>query len=413
MIWLNWLIFLILIAGHTEFQVMLINRVHSQRLQRNVLRHLEHLHELFILAFPPWLIWFAGFHGPRLLSGGRWSAVDSFWATIFGICGLGFLSQVNCAIRWNTRRTPATVSPKSSQVFDIADRLGEMPVGSGAGAFLARLPGNQVFETEFVHKELQLPRLPAVWDGLSILQLTDWHLHGSPDRRFYEEIVREAERLNPDLIVFTGDLLDDMACLDWLPRTLGRLKAPLGQFSILGNHDWLLAPPTIRKRMEEIGWRDVGSHSLTIFHRDRPLVIGGTERPWMGQHPDFAATDDSTFRLLLSHTPDNFSWAQKNGVDLMLSGHNHGGQIVLPVIGPMYTPSLYGVRYSSGAWHQNGTLLYVSRGISGGHPIRYNCRPEVSLLTLRSVRAEAKATAQQGDHVVPAQSPLARNAGES
>ena len=91
MIWLNVLIFLIAVAGHTEVQVMLINRVHSQRMQQNMLRHLEHLHEVFILIFPPLLVWFAGVRGPALLAGGTWTNVPAGWWAVFVICGLGFI----------------------------------------------------------------------------------------------------------------------------------------------------------------------------------------------------------------------------------------------------------------------------------------------------------------------------------
>ena len=119
---------------------------------------------------------------------------------------------------------------------------------------------------ELAEKQFHLPALPAVWDGLTILHLTDWHFHGCPERRYFEEVIREAELLAPDLICFTGDLLDDMDCLDWLPQTLGRLQARLGQFYILGNHDWRLGPPPIRRKMQEIGWQDVAGRMLTISH---------------------------------------------------------------------------------------------------------------------------------------------------
>ena len=385
MLWLNLLIFAAAIAGHTEVQVMLLNRVHSQRVQRNVLRHLEHLHELLILAFPVLLVAFAGFFGPRLLIDGAWRNLPAGWAILFGICGLGFLSLFRCMIRWQLRRQPEVLTREASQVIDMADRLEEKPAGTGMKAMLARLPGNDVFRVEFIEKEFHLPSLPPAWDGLTILQLTDWHLFGSPDRPFYEEVAREIEQLTPDLICFTGDLMDNMKCLDWLPGLFGGLKAPLGKFFILGNHDWLLNPPKIRRMMQDLGWRDIASHSAVIQHQGLPLLIAGTERPWMGQHPDLEIAPEGAFKLLLSHTPDHFRWAQQQGVDLMLSGHNHGGQIILPVIGPMYTPSLYGVRYSGGSWYEEGTLLYVSRGLAGGHPVRYNCLPEVTMLTLRAL----------------------------
>jgi predicted MPP superfamily phosphohydrolase len=122
---------------------------------------------------------------------------------------------------------------------------------------------------------------------------------------------------------------------------------------------------------------------MAVEHRGRRLVLGGTEVPWMGTHPDFSSAPDA-FRLLLSHTPDHLEWARQQQADLMLSGHNHGGQVVLPVIGPVYSPSRFGVQYAAGAFWSEPTLLYVSRGVSGRHPLRWNCRPEVTKLVLRA-----------------------------
>jgi uncharacterized protein len=90
------------------------------------------------------------------------------------------------------------------------------------------------------------------------------------------------------------------------------------------------------------------------------------------------------FRLLLSHTPDQFPWARSNNFDLMLAGHNHGGQIRLPYLGALITPSLYGFRYAGGVYFEPPTLLHVSRGLAGIHPIRLNCPPELALLVLKS-----------------------------
>ncbi|MCA9072699.1 MAG: metallophosphoesterase, partial [Planctomycetaceae bacterium] len=383
--------------GHTEVQVMLINRVHSQRLQRNVLRHLEQVHQLLILVFPPLLIWFAGFRGPALLTGGDWQSLSPAWQLGFALCGVGFVSQVACAIRWQTHKDPSVLTRGPSRIVDFAEELGEPPRGTGLSGLLARLPGNQVFQVEWTETQFRLPNLPEVWHGLTILHLTDWHIHGTPNRAFFEAVTREVEKQTPDLIFFTGDLMDDLECLDWLPQTLGRLKAPLGKYYILGNHDWLLDPPAIRRMMNDLGWRDVASHTHAIEYQGLPMVIGGTERPWMGQHPDFEATPESAFRVLLSHTPDNFGWAKDQGIDVMLSGHNHGGQIILPIIGPMYTPSFYGVRYSAGCWYEDGTLMYVSRGLSGEQPVRINCRPEITLHTFFSTKTnvENAGTTQQ------------------
>ncbi len=89
------------------------------------------------------------------------------------------------------------------------------------------------------------------------------------------------------------------------------------------------------------------------------------------------------FRILLSHSPDLFYKAQGWGVDLMLSGHNHGGQIRLPLVGPVFMPSRYSRRFDRGFFRQNGTLMYVNEGVGGKHPVRYGCPPEVSRMVLR------------------------------
>jgi predicted MPP superfamily phosphohydrolase len=105
----------------------------------------------------------------------------------------------------------------------------------------------------------------------------------------------------------------------------------------------------------------------------------------MGRHPSFDAVPDDIFRRLLSHTPDNLSWARRQGVDLMLAGHNHGGQVLLPAIGPVYSPSVNGCRYSSGVFSSDPTLMFVGRGLSGKHPLRIGATPEVSRLVLKAL----------------------------
>ena len=82
--------------------------------------------------------------------------------------------------------------------------------------------------------------------------------------------------------------------------------------------------------------------------------------------------------LLVSHTPDNIGWARRNGCRLMLSGHNHGGQIRVPVFGSLFVPSRYSRRYDMGTFHEPPTVLHVNRGLSGKEAIRFRCRPQVT-----------------------------------
>ena len=221
---------------------------------------------------------------------------------------------------------------------------------------------------------------------MRILHLSDWHFEGTITREYFERVSEIAAYETVDLVLFTGDLLDNPSCLEWLPTTLGRFSAPLGCWYILGNHDWYLDADEARRQLNALGWRDATSGIHSIPYRGGQLCLAGDETPWMGQAPEFplrlAANSLTTpeFRILLSHTPDNIERARRQGVDLMLSGHNHGGQVILPVIGPVYSPSLSGCRYTGGAFWRSPTLLHVSRGLSGRHPLRWHCRPEITVL---------------------------------
>ena len=383
MLWLNLLLMLVLVAGHTELLVALVNRAHARPIGCGVLRQLRHFHDVLVPVFPIVLVLFVGVWGPGVLRGGRWSDLSLVWQIYLGLCLAGAAGLLVSAGRWLFRRLPAMQLSNHTQVVDVARELGFRPLGSGPFRFLTRVPGNEVFQLEVSEKVYRLPNLPVDCDGLSILHLSDLHFIGTLDRPYFEYVMRRARQQQADLIVFTGDLLDDPRLIDWLPSTLGTLTAPLGCYFILGNHDWYLDPDEIRERMMQLGWQEVAGKSMAVEHQGRPIIIGGTEVPWMGRHPDFSTSPPEAFRILLSHTPDHLEWAAEQRVDLMLSGHNHGGQVVLPVIGPVYAPSRYGVRYVSGAYHRDETLLYVSRGISGRHPLRLNCRPELTKLVLR------------------------------
>jgi predicted MPP superfamily phosphohydrolase len=90
------------------------------------------------------------------------------------------------------------------------------------------------------------------------------------------------------------------------------------------------------------------------------------------------------FRLALAHSPDAFDWAQREGVHLLLAGHTHGGQVRLPGIGPIVAPSWYGSKFASGVFYRKPTLMHVSRGLAGVHPLRFRCAPEIAILELHS-----------------------------
>lgn len=382
--WWNLFLLFILFAGHCELVVALENRLHAMRLRQRTLQTTGALLDVPMLGFPLVLLWFVGLSGPKLLLGGSWADLPLGWIVYLSLCGVGALSLVRSVIRYQRYHPPRPQLSNHTQRVDVVKLLGHRPMGNAKGGRLLRIPGNQQFQFDVTEKTFRLPRLPREWDGLTIGHLSDFHFRGTVGREYFERVTDFAAAMQPDLFVFTGDLLDDQRYVDWLPTTLGRLSAPLGCYFVLGNHDWYRQPDAIRRAFVEHGWIPLGGRTERREYRGRTLFLAGTEVPWMGSPPDLSTKPIDAFTLLLSHTPDTLPWAQEHGVDLMLAGHNHGGQIRLPIIGPIYTPSRFGCRYAAGTFWEPPTLLHVSRGVSGKQPIRLNCRPEITKIILRT-----------------------------
>lgn len=393
MIWQHLLWFMILSIGNAEILVTIINRVHSLKILEPRLRHLRHLHDLLIPLWPLSLLVALGLAGPAVLF--HDVAPEEVWRQLpfivrgwMIVCCIGFAGFSWSVIRYWTCRPPREQIQFQSTMIDFERQVDGTLTGEGPYASLLGVPMNQCFQVEFTERTLQLERLPREWDGLSILHLTDLHFTGAIALPFFEAVFEKAGGLDFDIAVVTGDVLDSEELFHWLPKTLGQLDAPLGNYFILGNHDWGLDSERIRREIAELGWRNVAGTLQTLEIAGKRLAIGGSERPWMGVHPSFEALPDDVFRLLLSHTPDNVSWAARRRVDLMLSGHNHGGQVVIPGIGPVYSPSVYGCAYSSGLFRSGQTLLFVGRGLSGKHPLRIGAIPEVCRIVLKSGRLD-------------------------
>ena len=364
----------LLIASH--------NWWYGQALPRHTGKLIHIIHGLLILAVPIVFWQFFGFDvfAPFSQSPAWHPAVAAY----LGLCWLiGFAILPWITVRRCRRREPAVVRSVRSRIVDLAKELGRPPIGRGQSHFAARLPGNEIFQVEFVDRELALPRLPAAWDGLTILHLSDLHLNGIPDKSFFRRVMQLCAEREPDLICLTGDVVDSTLHQRWMIPTLGWLRWKVDAFAILGNHDYWYDPPSIRRRLTRLKMKYLGNSWQQIEVLGEPLAVIGNEYPWTKPQPDLSACPSGPFRLCLSHTPDNLPWARRAGIDLMLSGHVHGGQIRFPVIGSVLVPSRYGRRYDCGTFHEAPTVLHVSRGLGGEHPLRWGCRPEVTLLTLR------------------------------
>lgn len=387
--WLFWIGWFLLTAGGTKLSVSLVNRLSAIRLHKPALKAIRGLHDLLLLIWPLGMIYGLGFTGPKLATAtGNWSAIPWAWWPLFGLATAGFVMLVSATCRYQFRQLPADCIAATSRVLDVRQVVGPSVLGSGPHRSLATLPINEQFTIELTEYTLQLDRLPTAWNGLTILHLSDLHFYGAVDRPFYERVIDEARAWQPDLVCFTGDLLDRLECVEWVQSTLARLRGKLGNYFVLGNHDWYHDTARIRHTLRDAGWIDVAGQCVSLPRqptaKDQEFVVLGTELPWMSGPPEPSTLPAAAFRLLLSHSPDQIQWARAHHMDLMLAGHTHGGQIQLPLFGPVYCPSWYDTRYANGLFWEDPTMLVVSRGVSGREPLRISCRPEISRLTLVS-----------------------------
>lgn len=284
------------------------------------------------------------------------------------------------------RKPPVALQSTRQDVHDIGRALGRRPVGQGRRGWMAHLPFNQAYEVELNEKELVLPRLPAAWDGLRVLHLSDLHFWGRPSRSYFERVLHLSAHRPCDVLALTGDLVDSPHHYDWL-KLLKMIQPSQCTLAIRGNHDARYDAELVNAMLQEMGFYVLGGASKIIEMKGEKLLVAGNEAPWLPPVPDLSEHEEfEGFRLGLIHSPDQFRWAVQQQFDLVLAGHNHGGQIRVPGFGSIFVPGKSGRRYDMGLHQEGGTLLHVSRGVSGGHPIRYFCRPEVTWLTLRCSR---------------------------
>lgn len=374
------------LAGHVLLWVEFVNHVHATRMPRWGVWTLTLL-GYGVLSFAPAVMLaalLAGWLAPFPASVTDWPAALKFYGG-FCVAVALVLAPLAVAHRWTA--TPPNARLLSRKPRNIGRELGLRIEGTSIARAMNAVPGNQTLCLEVAHKRLALERLPAELEGLTICQLTDLHFTGRVPRAYFDEVVRQANALEPDLMLITGDIVDKAKCLDWLAPTLGRLRARHGCYYILGNHDKRVPIDRVREILGSHGLISVSGRSLQVGIRGATILLAGNELPWLPPAANMVEAlrpgELPHLRLLLSHSPDQIAWAKAYQFDLMLSGHNHGGQIVLPLIGPVAVPSRYGVRYAGGTYFEPPTLLHVSRGVSAELPLRWNCPPELPLLELR------------------------------
>ncbi len=407
------------ILGHWALWLTVSNRFHATGLPRSLLKAVSlGVHSMLFLG--PLLLGVWCFSLPKgamlvgppegAMQAGAWSALP-LWLAVYGAAcwAMAMVTFAKWVARTHRATPPSVLLSNHTTTFDFSDRVAALsakghassakaPVPSEKGRVgrLARLPGNESLQLDVNEKRIVLPQLDPRLEGLSIAHLSDLHFTGAIPCEFFELVVAQANEMQADLIAVTGDVLDSDACLPWVIETLSKLQSRHGAYFILGNHDRTVDSAQLRETLIRQGLVDLGGRWVELSINDCPVVLAGNELPWFRpaanlhdcpplnapQNAQLSNGAPRPLSVLLSHSPDQIAWARRREIDLMLAGHTHGGQIRLPVLGPIVAPSRYGVKYASGTFHEPPTVMHVSRGLSGRIPLRYNCRPELTKLVL-------------------------------
>lgn len=239
------------------------------------------------------------------------------------------------------------------------------------------------------------PKLPPGFDGIKIVQFSDTHLSPFYTIEQLEKVVDEVNLLSPDIIVFTGDLMDEPNSYNetnLISPVLSKLNAPLGKFAIYGNHDHGGYGTDIYSNVMDLsGFTLLRNEALPIKLLDQTsIIIAGIDDLMLGQ-PDYEGTlagfSEEQFVVFLAHEPDAAEQAAGYSVNLQLSGHSHGGQVQVPFYGALVTPPFADI-YVEGLYQvRENFQLYVNRGLGTTRiPFRFLSVPEISIFTLKRTK---------------------------
>jgi uncharacterized protein len=287
-----------------------------------------------------------------------------------------------------SRSTP----PKSSGFTRRTFILGAGTTAAGLALYSGEVARHEI---DIVHRPIAIANLPAPLSGYRIVQLSDIHLDEYTEPFFLERIVRQINALAPDLVLLTGDFITHGSltfatgrhAIHRCAEVLTGLTSPL-RYACLGNHDVAYDGPAVIAALNAQGTPVLVNEFIPIERNGAHFWLCGLDDP-ATSHPDLdlaiPAKPDAPV-ILMAHEPDyaDAVIAHPRGplVDLMLSGHSHGGQIRLPFVGPLVLPP-WGEKYPEGYYRFDRMQLYVNRGIGTvGLPFRLNCPPEITVITL-------------------------------
>ena len=302
----------------------------------------------------------------------------------------------------NTTETLASIESVaiSSSVQPISRRR-FLTTGLGGCAGLA-LYSSEIERhwIEITHREIHLRTLPAAFDGMKVVQLSDIHLDEFTEPFLLRYAIEQINRIRPDVVLLTGDFVSyeitprkfSLGSAWQCAEMLSEMKCP-ERYAILGNHDHWLSGTEVTRALVSNGITMLNNAYLPLERNGSRVWLAGLDDPVCGQ-PDPDKAIPAAIRsiegqplMLMCHAPDYaddlMAHPAGKSVDLMLSGHTHGGQVRLPFVGALNLP-LGGKKYVEGLFQVGSMQLYVNRGIGTiGVPFRFDCPPEITLITLR------------------------------
>jgi len=249
---------------------------------------------------------------------------------------------------------------------------------------------------ELNQREVRIGGVPAGIPRLRVVHLTDFHMRRRMPLAYIDYSIRLANAQQPDLIALTGDFVHrGFQHIHTIAERLGQLKAPLGVYGVLGNHDVSVRTAlglrryrrlhrAVARALSEQGIRVLRNESVSLDSSGQPWAVVGVDDLW-SRSCDLeraqAGIEPDQPRIILAHNPRTIEHLGGRRCDLMLSGHTHGGQVYLQGLG---TPTLGRRmrRYCAGLYQVHSAQLYVNKGIGYSFRFRYNRRPEVAVLDL-------------------------------
>ncbi|MDK2971260.1 MAG: uncharacterized protein PWP23_1015 [Candidatus Sumerlaeota bacterium] len=251
---------------------------------------------------------------------------------------------------------------------------------------LLRLVGplNGVSRLRIHRRRIVLPDLDPAFDGYRIVHLTDFHIHPTLRMEWYDAVVDEAMRHEPDLILYGGDFISKPPFVPRIPRVMERLAAPDGVYYVRGNHDFWKGGSRVARQARAAGLRLLSNEGVVLKRGEAALSLLGFETPYVpltaGEKQRLRALPAP--RLGLVHTPDAFAEAAAAGCFLALAGHSHGGQVRLPLFGTTLSSTSSGPLLASGVGRLGAMLTITSNGQGAFLPLRVLCPPEIVLIEL-------------------------------